>query len=81
MDYTVSALFYFFFKKSEASLTAVAQWVGCRPANQKVAGSIPGQGTCLVYSPDVQLGGCNRQPIDVSLSLSFSLYSPPSKNK
>ena len=74
MDYTVSALFYFFFKKSEASLTGVAQWVGCRPTNQKVAGSIPGQGTCLVYSPDVQLGGCNRQLIDVSLTLFLPLF-------
>ena len=29
------------------ALPGVAQWAGCHPGNQKVAGSIPGQGTCL----------------------------------
>ena len=33
------------------TLTNVAQWVGHHPANQKVASSIPGQGTCLGCVP------------------------------
>ena len=27
--------------------TGVSRWAGCHPANHKVTGSIPGQGTCL----------------------------------
>ena len=30
-----------------SALAGVAQWIECRPVNQKVAGSIPSQGTCL----------------------------------
>ena len=29
------------------ALAGVAQWIECRPANQRVTGSIPIQGTCL----------------------------------
>ena len=36
------------FKKTWADLAGVTQWVEHWPPNQKVAGSIPGQGTCLV---------------------------------
>ena len=46
------------------ALTSVAQWVGCCPIMQRVAGSIPSQGTCLGCSLSPQ-----RQPIDVSLLL------------
>ena len=28
-------------------LAGVAQWIKCWPVNQRVAGSIPSQGTCL----------------------------------
>ena len=63
----------------------VAQLVECSPRNQKVAGSIPCQGTCLGCGPGPWLGACERQPINVSLSmflsLSFSLPAPLSKNK
>ena len=31
------------------ALAGVAQWIECRPENQRVAGSIPSQGTCLGY--------------------------------
>ena len=53
--------------------------------NQRVAGSLPGQDTCLGYEPGPLLGVCEK-PIDVPLtsvflSLSFSLPSPLSKNK
>ena len=55
-----------------------------QPVNQKVTGLIPGQGAGLGCGPDPQLGACERQPINVSLthccfSPSFSL--PSSLNK
>ena len=54
------------------ALASVAQWIERGPANQRVAGSIPGQGTCLGCGPGPQEGECERQPhIDVSLPLSF----------
>ena len=67
-------------------LAGVAQWIECWPANQKVASSIPSQGTCLVCRPGPQLRGHERQLIDVSLAhqcYSSSLPSslPLSKNK
>ena len=37
-------------------LADVAQWIECWPANQRVAGSIPSQGTCLGCGPGPQLG-------------------------
>ena len=52
----------------ELALAGVAQWIECRTANQRVAGSIPNQGTSLDYRPGPQLGVHKRQPhIDVSL--------------
>ena len=33
------------------ALTGVAQWTECQPENQRVAGLIPSQGTCLDYGP------------------------------
>ena len=39
-----------FFKKiQKLALASVAQWIGCWPANQRVAGLIPSQGTCLGF--------------------------------
>ena len=58
----------------------MAQWIGCWPANQKVTGSIPSQGTCLGCRPGTQLGVCKRQPISVSLPLFLPPF-PLSKNK
>ena len=53
-------------KKTRTGLAGVAQWIKCPPANQRVAGSIPSQGTGLGCSPGVH----ERQPhIDVSLPL------------
>ena len=67
------------------ALALVAQQIELWPVNQRVAGSIPGQDTCLGYEPGPLLGVCEK-PIDVPLtsvflSLSFSLPSPLSKNK
>ena len=53
---------------------------GRRPAERKVAGLIPGQGTCLGYGFGPGQGVYRRQPISVSL-LSFSLPSPLKVNK
>ena len=46
----------------------MAQWIERWPANRKVAGSIPSQGTCLGCGPGPWLGACERQPICVSLT-------------
>ena len=47
-------------KKKDDALAHVAQWIEHQPANQKVAGSIPGQGTCLGCEPGPQLGGTQK---------------------
>ena len=57
-----------------SALAGVAQWIECRPVNQKVAGSIPS----LVHIPGLlarsPVGGMEVQPhIDVSLPL----FLPP----
>ena len=67
--------------KGEFVLTGVAQWVRHHPANARIAGSIPSQGTHLDCRPGPQLGVSERQPHTMILSLSFSLPYPPSKNK
>ena len=59
----------------------MAQWIKCKPVNQRVSGSIPSQRTCLGYGPGPRQRACERQPhTDVSLPL-FLLYFPLSKNK
>ena len=61
-------------KKSAAlALTRVVWWVGRHPANQTVASSIPGQGTCLSCGSGPLSEACESQPIDVSLPL----FLPP----
>ena len=56
------------------ALAGVAQWIDCQPANQRVTGLIPGQGTCLGCGPGPHLGVCEGQPhTDVSLPL----FLPP----
>ena len=37
--------------KAETALAGVAQWIEHRPVNQRVASSIPSQGTCLGCGP------------------------------
>ena len=61
-------------KTGHLTLAGVAQWTECQPANHRVAGSIPSQGTCLGCRPGPQYGVHERQPyIDVSLPL----FAPP----
>ena len=61
-------------KEYRRALAGVAQWIERRPVNQRVAGAIPSQGTCLGCGPGPQWGVCERQPhIDVFLPLFYSL--------
>ena len=43
-----------FFLTCTTALVGVAQWIGHRPVNQRVTGSIPSQGTCLGCRPGFQ---------------------------
>ena len=42
------------FENINAALAGVAQWIERRPVNQRIAGSIPSQGTCLACGPSTQ---------------------------
>ena len=69
-----------FSKMVSIALADIAQWIEYGLVNQRVASSIPSQGTCLGCGPGPQLGMHERQPhTDVSLPLSFP--SPLSINK
>ena len=70
--------------KMLSALADTAQWIvtECRPANQRVASSIPSQGTCLVFRTGPQWGGCmNGNHTLMLLSLSFYFPSPLYENK
>ena len=55
------------------ALAGVVQWVERQPVNQKIAGPVPSQDTCLDCQPGPQQGAHKRQPhIDVSLLLFLS---------
>ena len=41
------------FINTSLALAGVAQWIGHQPVNQRIAGSIPSQGTCLGCRPQV----------------------------
>ena len=63
-------------KNVPSALAGVAQWIECWLANQRVAHSIPSQGTCLGCGPDPQWEACERQPhIVISLPLFHSPFS------
>ena len=67
-------------KMKHIALAGVAQWIEHQPVNQRIAGLIPSQGTCLGSRPGPQLGVCKRQAhIDVSRPLLLPPF--PSKNK
>ena len=51
------------------------------PVNQRIAGLIPRQGTCLGCGPGLQWGACEGNYTLMFLSLSFFLPSALSKNK
>ena len=66
---------YPFLLKHILALAGVTQWIECQAANQSVAGSIPGQGTCLGCRPGRQEGLCEKQSYTDVLSL-FLLSFP-----
>ena len=67
-------------KKLQRTLAGVAQRTECQPENQRVAGLIPSQGTCLGCGPGPQQGVHERQPyIDVSPPPSLTLCLKISK--
>ena len=68
-------------KVFQLALAGVPQWIEHCPANQRVAGSIPSQGTCLGCIHGPQYGVHEGQPHIEVRSLSFSLPSLLSKNK
>ena len=70
-----------FIKNLYFALVGAAQWTECRPANQRVTGLIPSQGTCLGCGPGPQWGRARGNHTVMFLSLSFSLFSLFSKNK
>ena len=45
---------YRLLKKNSLALAGVSQWIERGPAKQRVAGSIPSQGTCLGCGPGSQ---------------------------
>ena len=62
------------FIKPRFALAGIAQWIDRGPANQRVAGLIPSQGTCLGCGPVPSSGARERQPhIDVPIPL----FRPP----
>ena len=71
----ISSHFYCYCPNSNdlLALAGVAQWIECQPMNQKVAGSIPSQGTCLDCGPGLQLRAYKRQP---DVSLPHQCFSP-----
>ena len=56
------------------SLAGVAQWIECRPVNQRVASSIPTQGTCLGCRLAPQYGVSERQ---LHIAVFFPLFLLP----
>ena len=59
--------------KKKLALAGVAQWTECRPANGKVTGSTPSQGTCLGCGPGPSWGHWKGNHTLIFLSLSPSL--------
>ena len=65
--------------KNHGALARVAQWIEHGPANQRVTGSIPSQGTCWVVGQVSSRGHVTGNHTLMFLSLSFSFPSLLSK--
>ena len=66
-------------KKKSHALTGLAQWIECRPANQKVTGLMPNQGTFLGCGARSPVGGV-PEATDGCISCTsifLSLFLPP----
>ena len=59
------------------TLTGVAQWSKHQPVNQRVAGLIPSQVTCLGCRPGPQLRVYEKQPYLSHIDISLPLFLPP----
>ena len=71
-----------FLKNLNSALVGAAQWIECWPMNQRVAGSILNQGTCLGCGPGPLLRALERQPhLYVSLPLFLPLFPSLKINK
>ena len=57
------------------ALAGVAQWTERQSVNQKVAGSVPSQGTCLGCGPGPWLGAASWCVSHTSMFLSLSFSS------
>ena len=68
-------------RKTKGALAAVAQWIECWPANQRVEGSIPSWGTCLGFRLGPPVGGMGEAATHRYFSPSLSPSLPLSKNK
>ena len=68
-------------RKNRVVQAGVAQWIECQPANQRVAGSIPGRAHAWVVGQVPSKGLTRSNHTLMFLSVSFSLLSPLSKNK
>ena len=68
-------------KKQSWALAGMAQWIELQPANQRVTGSIPSQGTCLIVAKVPKKGHRRGNHTLMFLSLSFSLLSLSKVNK
>ena len=58
------------------ALAGVAQWIERRPVNQTVAGSIPGQGTCLDCGPGLRADQCIFHTSSYT-GVSLPVFLPP----
>ena len=59
---------------TQSALAGVAQWIECWPANQRVTGLVPSQGTCLSYEPGPQWGVHKKK---THIDVSFPVFLPP----
>ena len=71
----------YYINHKKFSYAGMAQWIEHRPANQRVAGSIPNWGMCLGCGQVPSGGHMTNNHTLMFLSLPFSLPSPLSKNK
>ena len=74
LTYSIVCQLSFKKQKQEKALAGVAQWIESRTVKQRVAGSIPSQGTCLGCGPGPQYGESERQP---HIAVSLPLFLPP----
>ena len=72
-NFCLRRLFYIPFKDNwKTALAGVAQWIEGWPANQRVAGSILSQGTCLGCRPGSHHWACVRMFPSLPISLKIN---------